>query len=68
LLPALNGLISVGVAVGDFNGDGKLDLAVPALLYGTGNVIQVYLGNGGRHVPGGRESRLERLPEWSPPM
>ena len=30
----------------DFNGDGKLDLAVPSNVFGTGNVLQVYFGNG----------------------
>ena len=45
-LPNLSGMISVGVAVGDFNGDGKLDMAVPSAVIGTGNVVQIYLGNG----------------------
>src|SRR5579862_956695 len=33
----------LGVAVGDFNGDGKLDIAV---LYGSGSTVSVLLGKG----------------------
>ncbi|HKV78926.1 MAG TPA: VCBS repeat-containing protein [Candidatus Sulfotelmatobacter sp.] len=45
-LPNFTGSISTGVTMGDFNRDGKLDLAVPSNVFGTGNVLQVYLGNG----------------------
>jgi hypothetical protein len=43
---ALNatGVPEGGVTVGDFNGDGKLDLALPA--FTSNNVLQVYPGNG----------------------
>ena len=42
-----------GVAVGDFNGDGKLDLAVTNS--GSSGSVSVRLGNGERHLPGGGE-------------
>ena len=45
-LPNFTGRISTGLAMGDFNGDGKLDLALPSSIFGTGNVLQVYFGNG----------------------
>jgi hypothetical protein len=45
-LPNFTGSISTGVAMGDFNRDGKLDLAVPSNVFSTGNVLQVYFGNG----------------------
>jgi len=45
-LPNFTGVISTGLAMGDFNGDGKLDLALPSSIFGTGNVLQVYFGNG----------------------
>ncbi len=45
-LPNFTGSISTGVAMGDFNRDGKLDLAVPSNVFPTGNVLQVYFGNG----------------------
>jgi FG-GAP-like repeat len=45
-LPNFTGTISTGVTMGDFNGDGKLDLAVPSNVVGSGNVLQVYFGNG----------------------
>ena len=41
-----SGFISTGVTIGDFNGDGKLDLAMPSFIFGIGNVLQVYTGNG----------------------
>jgi hypothetical protein len=40
--PSFSAVTAPGIAVGDFNGDGKADLAVPI---GT-NAIQVMLGNG----------------------
>lgn len=40
------GLTPVGVAVGDFNGDGKQDLAVANNGLGLGNTTSVLLGNG----------------------
>ena len=36
----------MNVAVGDFNGDGKADLAMPGLLTGPGSVVTILLGNG----------------------
>ena len=45
-LPNFTGSISTGLAMGDFNRDGKLDLALPSSIFGTGNVLQVYFGNG----------------------
>lgn len=45
-LPNFTGLISTGVTIGDFNQDGKLDLAVPSNIFPTGNLLQVYFGNG----------------------
>jgi FG-GAP-like repeat len=45
-LPTFTGGISTGVTIGDFNRDGKLDLALPSFIFGTGNVLQVYPGNG----------------------
>jgi hypothetical protein len=42
------------VAVGDFNGDGTLDLAVLSLIGGNTDHIQIWLGNGdGTFRPGG---------------
>jgi hypothetical protein len=34
------------LAVGDFNGDGKADLAMPGSLTGSGSVVTILLGNG----------------------
>jgi hypothetical protein len=41
--PITTGMNPVSVAVGDFNGDGKADLAVANR---TGNNVSVLLGNG----------------------
>jgi len=46
-LPTLTGLVGSSVAVGDFNGDGKLDFAVPGIVLSPFyKFISVYLGNG----------------------
>jgi len=43
-LPALNILQDPSLATGDFNGDGKTDLAIADYFYG--NHVAIYLGNG----------------------
>ena len=50
-----------GVVTGDFNGDGKLDLAVPSTKNGSG-VVSVYLGNGDGAFTAGQTITLEALP------
>src|SRR5438094_854707 len=50
-----------GVVTGDFNGDGKLDLAVPSTKNGSG-VVSVYLGNGDGALTAGQTITLEALP------
>ena len=46
-LPTTTGGISISATIGDFNRDGKLDLALPSFIFaGAGNVLQVYFGNG----------------------
>jgi hypothetical protein len=49
------------VAVGDFNGDGKPDLAVALNnTSATGTTVSILLGNGRRQLPGCHDVRLHR--------